>query len=575
MPFETDVLIVGAGPAGLTAALALSSYGIKVTIVTKHRWLSQTPRAHVTNQRSFEILRDLGVEADARVYATDYTEMPNVDYCASLAGAEYARWRAFGTGPERAGDYEASSPCRHADLAQDLLEPILLRHSLSRGALVRFNTEYLEVAQNADSVRAKLLDRTTGEQFEVFSKYLIGADGGNSQVAQDMALPFEGKERIGHSVNILFESDLTRFVEYRPAFLYMMLAKPTGPDDLGLTVLRPTKRWREWLLTPIYSMVSGRVELTEEEAASVVRDRIGVPDLSVQIKAVDPWDIHSLYATRYSNGRVFCAGDAVHRHSPGNGLGSNTAMQDSYNLAWKLALVLGGKAHPSLLESYDQERVPIGQQVVDRATRTLAISGPIIQALYPPETGGERIHDVDSQERLLHEAIAGDRYNMNTHGVEMNQRYASSAVVPDGSDLPPITRDAELYYLPSTQPGSHLPHAWVQKGRQEISTLDLVGKNRFTLLTGTEGEGWKRAATAASTAFQIPISFHTVGLNAEISDHYGEWEKLRNIESSGCLLVRPDGYICFREQRSSTDAAAKLIDVFSKLLGKKSARLFA
>ena len=330
MRFDTDVLVVGAGPAGLTCALALSTYGIDVTVVTKHRSLSPTPRAHVTNQRTFEIVRDFGLEAEARLFATDYAEMPNVDYCASLVGEEFARSRPFGTGPSRAGDYEAASPCRHADLAQNLLEPILFRHSLTRGADVRFSTEYVGLQQDAGSVRTKLVDRITGETIDVRSEYVIGADGGNSKVAEDVGLPFVGQGRIGHSINILFESDLGEYVEHRPAFLYNMLAKPTGPDDLGLSVLRPTRRWTQWLLTPVYNMASGELRLSEQDAIALVRERIGVADLPVTIKAIDPWDVNSLHATRYSAGRVFCAGDAVHRHSPANGLGSNTAVQDGY-----------------------------------------------------------------------------------------------------------------------------------------------------------------------------------------------------------------------------------------------------
>jgi 2,4-dichlorophenol 6-monooxygenase len=569
---ETDVLIVGAGPAGLAAALALSTYGVDVTVVTKHRWLSNTPRAHVTNQRSLEILRDLGVEADVKLYATDYSELPNVVYCASLSGEEFGRLRPFGTGPERKSDYEAASPCSHLDIAQNLLEPILLRHALARGAKMRFSTEYVHLKQDDDSVWVTLRDRTSNEGFKVKAKFVIGADGGNSQVAKDLELPFEGQERIGHSINILFESDLSRFTEHRPAFLYMMLAKPKGPNDLGLSVLRPTRRWTEWLLTPVYTMASGKIEFSEEDAVAVVRDRIGVPDLQVRIKAIDPWDVHSLYATRYSKDRVFCAGDAVHRHSPGNGLGSNTAIQDAYNLAWKLAFVLQGKAGISLLKSYDQERVAVGKAVVERATKTLAISGPILQALYPSEESDSQVTnaaDSGLSEHQLHEAIAGDRYNMNTHGVEMNQRYSSLAVDPDGSDALPATRDLELYHVPSTQPGSHLPHAWVQRDGRNISTLDLVGKGRFSLLTGSDGGAWKVAAEAAAEAFDIEIDCTVIGRYEEISDRYGDWERLRDIRSTGCLLVRPDGYVCLRERLSSDDARAQIFAAFSKMLGKE------
>lgn len=322
-------------------------------------------------------------------------------------------------------------------------------------------------------------------------------------------------------------------------------------------------------------MAAGTVELSSQQAITVVRDRLGLPDIPVRIRSVDPWDIHALYATRYSEGRVFCAGDAVHWHSPGNGLGSNTAIQDAYNLAWKLALVLQEKAHPALLESYDQERVPVGQAVVDRATKTLTIPGPLIQCLYPPsDASTNRAGMIDTgqadRENQLHAAVAGDRYNMNTHGVEMNQHYRSSAIVADGAAPASAVRDAELYYTPSTMPGAHVPHAFVQRNGRNLSTLDLVGKGRFTLLTGSDGSCWRAAAEAASLQFKVDIDCHTIGPNTEITDNYGEWAKVREIESSGCLLVRPDGYICFRERKAPSVLTSALLTAFGKQLGQST-----
>ncbi len=116
---ETDVLIVGSGPAGSTAALALSTYGIPNILVTKHRWLANSPRAHITNQRTFEVLRDLGVEAEAMTHAIPLEQVGNAAFCTSLAGEELARIHAFGVHPSRLADYTLSSPCVMADLPQN------------------------------------------------------------------------------------------------------------------------------------------------------------------------------------------------------------------------------------------------------------------------------------------------------------------------------------------------------------------------------------------------------------------------------------------------------------------------
>jgi 2,4-dichlorophenol 6-monooxygenase len=146
---ETDVLIVGSGPAGSASALALSTYGVPNVLVTKYRWLANTPRAHITNQRTFEVLRDLDVEAEAKALAVPQDWMGNTVFCASLAGEELGRIHTWGTHPARRADYRLASPCEMGDLPQTLLEPILLGNAAARGTRVRFDTEYLSLEHDA------------------------------------------------------------------------------------------------------------------------------------------------------------------------------------------------------------------------------------------------------------------------------------------------------------------------------------------------------------------------------------------------------------------------------------------
>ncbi len=342
--FATDVVIIGSGPAGLSAALALSTYGIRATVVTRHGWLANTPRAHVTNQRTFEIFRDLEVESAVNSRATHYPDLPDAIFCTSLAGEELGRIRGFGTGPRNRGTYLASSPCRMADITQDVLEPILLGEAMSRGAEVRFNTEYLSSVQDEDGVISTVQDRSLGETITVRSKYLIGADGGNSRIATALELPMEGKMDLSGSMNILFEADLTEYVRHRPAFLYFFVRTGLSSDGVGLGFLRPIRHRYRWLLTIGYVLGRASEKLSNADAMEIVRDYIGDAALAVDVKAIDPWSLNAMYATQYRRGRIFCAGDAVHRHVASNGLGSNTSIQDSYNLAWKLAFVLRGRA---------------------------------------------------------------------------------------------------------------------------------------------------------------------------------------------------------------------------------------
>jgi 2,4-dichlorophenol 6-monooxygenase len=577
---ETEVLIVGSGPAGLGAALALSTYRIRVLIVSRYGWLAHTPRAHVTNQRTFEIFRDLGVEAEVNAQATPYTKLSDAIFCRSLLGDELARIRTLGAGPGNATEYLSTSPCHMADIPQDLLEPILLGKALSRGAHIRFQTEYLSSVQDEHGVTSTLRDRISGEQLSVRSKYLIGADGGNSRIAAELELPMEGEMNLSGSINIVFEADLAAYAAHRPAFLYFLVRSNSDGVDLG--ILRAVRPWNRWLLIKGYILGKEMEKLDNDSAAALVRDYLGLPDLAVAIKAIDPWNLNAMYATRYRKGRVFCAGDAVHRHVPSNGLGSNTSIQDSYNLAWKLAFVLRGQAHPSLLDSYEDERVPIGQQIVERATQSLHSYGPIVDALglsgATPEQGIAHMESLKSatpegaaRREQLREAIAGKNYEFNAHGVEMNHRYHSSAVIADGAKTVHENIDTELFCIPTTTPGARLPHAWLQKDGRAVSTLDLVGKGRFSVLTGIGGDAWIAAAESVSKQFDLPIEASSIGAGCPFTDLYAEWNALRETEESGCLLVRPDGYIAWRAHKApdrKEDAIRALSNALGHILGR-------
>ena len=215
----TDVLVIGTGPAGATTAALLSSQGIENMVVNRYRWLANTPRAHITNQRTMEVLRDLGreVEAEAYLYATPQHLMGENIFCESLAGEEIGRMNSWGTHPMSKAEHLLSSPTMMNDLPQTFMEPLLFKTACERGTQARMSTEYLRHVQDADGVTTTCRDRLTGKDITIRSKYLVGADGGNSLVAEHEALPFEGKMGVGGSMNILFRADLSRYVAHRPS----------------------------------------------------------------------------------------------------------------------------------------------------------------------------------------------------------------------------------------------------------------------------------------------------------------------------------------------------------------------
>ncbi|GAN77936.1 FAD-dependent oxidoreductase [Acidisphaera rubrifaciens] len=574
---ETDVLIVGSGPAGSSAALALSTYGIPNVLVTKYRWLANTPRAHITNQRTFEVLRDLGVEAQARALAVPQDWMGNTVFCTSLAGEELGRIQTWGTSPARRADYRLASPCDMGDLPQNLLEPILLGEAAARGTRVRFDTEYLSLEQDAAGVTATVADRVGDTTYQIRAKYLIGADGGRSVIAEQIGLPMEGRMGVAGSMNIVLEADLSHLVGHRPSVLYWVLQPGSNIGGIGMGLVRMVRPWNEWLIVWGYDINGPAPELTDDEAIAIARNLIGDQTVPIRIKSTSLWTVNHMYATRYAAGRVFCMGDAVHRHPPSNGLGSNTSIQDAYNLAWKLAYVLRGQAGPALLDTYDAERAPIGRQIVTRANQSIEEFGPIFEALgllgtHDPdqmranmEARKQPTPEAARQREALRRAIAFKDYEFNAHGVEMNQRYRSAAVAGDGTPEPAYTRDAELYYHATTWPGARLPHVFLQRDGQPVSTLDIVGGGRFTVLTGIGGEAWVAAAEEAAARYGIEIAAHVIGPGQPHEDLFGTWAEAREVGEDGCVLVRPDQHVGWRAQ-DGRDAAARLAAAIGRIL---------
>jgi 2,4-dichlorophenol 6-monooxygenase len=576
---ETDVLIVGSGPAGSSAALFLSSLGVPNIMITKYRWTANTPRAHITNQRTMEIFRDVGIEDQVLADAVPHEMIGDTVFCTAIAGDEIGRILSWGNHPARHADYELASPSLNCDIPQTLLEPILLRNATMRGTQTQFSTEYLSHVQDADGVSVRVLNRLTGHGYTIRAKYLIGADGARSKVAADIDLPYEGQMDIAGSMNITFKADLARLVGHRPSVLYWVVQPGSDIGGIGAGLVRMVRPWDEWLIVWGFDITQGTPEVTEADALQVVRNLIGVPDLEAEITGISLWGNNEQYATTLQSGRVFCAGDAVHKHPPSNGLGSNTSVQDAYNLAWKLAAVLKGQADPSLLETYTTERAPVARQIVTRANQSGREFGALFEALGldPDQSEAEMVQAIESRKdntpqgaakrTAVREAMELKNYEFNAHGVELGQYYHSAAITPDGTERPAPQRDPELYYEPSTHPGVRLPHAWVGNEHEKYSTHDLAPYGQFTLFTGVTGSAWAQAAAEVSERLGLPVKAVVIGPGQEATDLYFDWERLRGVAEDGAVLVRPDKHVGWRAQSLPNEPGQALHDALAQILG--------
>jgi 2,4-dichlorophenol 6-monooxygenase len=576
----TDVLIVGSGPAGGAAALSLATLGVPNIMITKYRWTANTPRAHITNQRAMEIFRDLGIEDQVLADATPHELCGDTVFCTSIAGEEIGRIRTWGTHPAREADYQLASPCLICDIPQTYLEPILVRNATARGTQTRFSTEYLSHEQDSTGVTVQVRDRLTGAVYPIRAKYLIGADGARSQVAADVGLPYEGQMDIAGSMNITFKADISSYVAGRPSVLYWVIQPGSNVGGIGAGLVRMIRPWNEWLIVWGYDISQPPPVVDEAAAIQIVRNLLGLPDLDVEITGTSLWGNNEMYATHLHEGRVFCAGDAVHRHPPSNGLGSNTSVQDSYNLAWKLAAVLRGQAGPGLLETYSAERAPVASQITARANKS---SREFVQffevlGLLEAKDSDEMREQIEERKAstprgaakraALVKAMELKNYEFNAHGVEMGQFYQSMAIVSDGSPRPAPARDPELYFEPTTVPGGRLPHAWVGDRSRRLSTLDLAPYGQFTLFTGIAGEAWADAAARVSAELGVTVGSVIIGPGRPVTDLYYDWTRLREVEEEGALLIRPDKHVGWRSVSMPDDPAGALRAALTTLLGR-------
>lgn len=574
---KTAVLVIGAGPAGLTTSALLARQGVSAITISKYKSTANGPRAHVTNQRTLEVMRDLGIEREVYNEGYKMLDVPDIVWTTSLAGREIARRPAWGTRTDRKGDYEASSPCHMTNIAQNYFEPVILNRAMSLGADIRFNTELIEITQDGEGVTATVRYRPTGYEYTIRADYVLGSDGGRSTVAEQAGIRFEGQGRFGYAVNAYVEADLEHLVAHRPGTLYWT-NRPGKEYIFGSGALVLVRKWNEWMFQFSYDPEFDPLDATEATILPRITDAIGDPDVAVTIKGFGSWELQENMATSYRKGRIFIAGDAAHRHNPSNGLGSNTSIQDAYNIAWKLAAVVKGQAGDALLDSYEAERLPVGRQVVARATASAALVAALpnrigITAGQSDEEGWAALESYfaptqtgrDRREAVL-DALDEWDFGIHANGVQMGQRYAGGPVVDDGTAIPPSDLNEELYYRPTTRPGSYLPHVWLDHEGRRVSTLDLVPADTWTVITGIEGQTWLDAADMVSKELDFPVASVAIGPGLGYADVYGTWARVRDCTDGGCLLVRPDKFIALRVNDVTGDPVSDLRDAFARIL---------
>jgi 2-polyprenyl-6-methoxyphenol hydroxylase-like FAD-dependent oxidoreductase len=526
-PSDFPVLIAGGGLVGLATAAFLARHEVPALVVERMPAPSPLPRAAHFHLRTLELLRALGVEEEVREQSErEFVPEGAIISMDSLAGEKLADI----VPGLNVGVDDALSPCRRLFVTQPGLEAILRRQAAEAGAEVLAGNEVTAVEQDADGVTATVNAVDGSAERRIHAGYLVGADGAHSTVRQAAEIPFDGRGVFSNSITIYFTADLAP----------QMLGKPLSVIYVNNPVFGGFFRLAKDCQSGFLVVNTVGDPRTDPEAANAARDTsvermvelvrcgAGVPDLDVRIDGVARWRSSSDVARRYHEGRIVVAGDAAHVMPPNGGFGGNTGVQDAYDAAWKLALVVKGVADPALLSTYDAERRPVGKLTVEQAyTRYVTRTAPYLAAddLQP------FVADLE---------------------IELGYVYRSPAIVAD--DGVGDERDHDDPRATRGRPGSRAPHLWLDHDGRRCSTLDLFGRN-FVLLAGPDGAGWlERAPVAAAMVPGVALdAYHVDGGDLVVRD--GSFVDAYGVSATGAVLVRPDGFVAWRSRTGSDQPA--------------------
>jgi putative polyketide hydroxylase len=379
---QRQVLVVGAGPAGLVAAIALALYGIDVVVIDRRTSTSTLSRALVISTRGMEIFRAWGLEDEIRSGAAGVESRAWVTpTLASREGSEMP------LGYPTASEAALVSPTRPAWAPQDHLEPLLL--GLLRSlptAEVRFGSELLSLSVGADGADAVVRSGGAGDVTHLRARYVIGADGAHSTVRGEAKIPMIGRDDLAEYHRVEFVAALGEIVGGRRYGLYVI----TNPEGSG--VLTPRGKGDRWGLSREWAPGQPRlVDCNEAQLAALIAAAVGAPAPGLRIERVSSFSFAAQIAERYREGPVFLVGDAAHRMTPRGGTGMNTAIQDAFDIAWKIAWVLKGWSAEGLLASYEADRRPVGLHNVQRAGQPGGAERAMNEAL-PWDLNGRLAH---------------------------------------------------------------------------------------------------------------------------------------------------------------------------------------
>jgi 2-polyprenyl-6-methoxyphenol hydroxylase-like FAD-dependent oxidoreductase len=526
---NTQVLVVGGGPVGLTLAIDLGRRGVRCTLIEQKQAPQFLPKMERCNARTMEIFRRLGI-AD-RVRAAGLRADVPMDVYIVLSLAEPPLVHLPYPSVERAraeirACTDGSLPLEPYQLiSQYTLEPLLTSIAETLPAVsVRYGCQLESFTQDEAGVTAQVRN-ADGTGGTLRTAYLVGCDGGSSTVRKQLGIRLRGEHNI-----LEFRQAL-----YRCDELFDRLPIGDGPGkgrhyhvaDGNATFLIVQDSRRHFTLHAVVERDADMQPLFERTVAVPVR---------YELLSCNPWRQNLLLADRYRDGRVFLAGDAVHLVIPTGGLGMNTGVGDAIDLAWKLAATLAGWGGPRLLDAYEVERRQVGERNVG-ASRYAALGRRKWRAEYRPDIRDRTPEGAATRANLVRVAEVEQRKSNEMIGAELGYRYVDSPIVCDVAGGP---EHRFREYEPTTWPGARLPHAWLADG---APMQDRIPYDGYTLL--------KLARTAADTS-DLEQAMRATGAPLAVLEVPDDLP--REVYGHDLLLLRPDLHVVWRGNRPPEDA---------------------
>lgn len=590
LPNMYPVVIVGGGPVGLTASCLLSTYDIPHVLYNQWPTTSIHPKATGINMRTMEVFRRLGIEKDIYKIRAPPDRVATTAWHTSFGpNGRRLHIRNTNAGGDHGPDYRRASPTSHSVVGQIRLEPVLLKRARELNPTgIFFNAEVADVREESDFVTIIVKHQASNEIQTVRAQFVIAADGGRL-VGPSLGINYRGGANLVEMVSAHVRAPFSLY-EKEQSNLLTWFINPRLGGSIGTGYMYPVGPFPGYPDAEEYVFACAKrpqdpTAFGDEYMVERIKDTFEIPDVPIKVLSINQWAINSIVAERFrsAGGRIFLAGDAAHRIPPWGGLGNNTGIQDAYNLVWKLQLAIKSgneKLYDRLLDTYEIERQVVADRVAKTCLHSFQAHGLLMDTALGLSLGASiqeneqalaRFLDQsdpsgDAQRDAVRKAQATLDQEFRGLGADVGWFYPSLDIKHEGEisnhegQLDKDGNFVSVQYCPSTIPGHHLPHLWLERNGVITSTIDLVPRDRFLLLTGQPGV-WE---TVQSELLSVEViddkdSWRTL---------QGRWGDISGVGRDGAVLIRPDGIVVWRERSRAAVKSADLQPYVSKLLDR-------